>query len=128
MRVPAASCACNRKYIGQKHGFFPGYIREPPITRRSTWGNTRISANKKSSKISKVQRHNFMSEGTYLIPSALSTKVSSWRYCDSLRRPYSALAVGGSLRRLVTRWEYYEANFLGLVQLACILILMRNYL
>ena len=31
-------------------------------------------------------------------------------------------------RRLVTRWEYYEANFLGLVQLGCILILMRNYL
>jgi transposase len=33
-----------------------------------------------------------------------------------------------NFRRLVTRWEYYEANFLGLVQLACILILMRNYL
>jgi transposase len=30
--------------------------------------------------------------------------------------------------RLVTRWEYYEANFLGLLQLGCILILMRNYL
>jgi hypothetical protein len=28
MRVPAASCAeCNRKYIGQEHGFFPGHIR-----------------------------------------------------------------------------------------------------
>jgi transposase len=33
-----------------------------------------------------------------------------------------------NFRRLVTRWEYYEANFLGLVQLGCILILMRNYL
>jgi len=33
-----------------------------------------------------------------------------------------------NFRRLVTRWEYHEANFLGLVQLACILILMRNYL
>jgi transposase len=33
-----------------------------------------------------------------------------------------------NFRRLVTRWEFYEANFLGLVQLACILILMRNYL
>ena len=31
-----------------------------------------------------------------------------------------------NFRRLVTRWEYHEANFLGLVQLACILILMRN--
>jgi transposase len=33
-----------------------------------------------------------------------------------------------NFRRLVTRWEYYEANFLGLVQLGCILILLRNYL
>ncbi len=33
-----------------------------------------------------------------------------------------------NFRRLVTRWEYYEANFLGLVQLGCILILMRSYL
>lgn len=33
-----------------------------------------------------------------------------------------------NFRRLVTRWEYYEANFLGMIQLACILILMRNYL
>lgn len=33
-----------------------------------------------------------------------------------------------NFRRLVTRWEYYEANFLGLVQLGCALILMRNYL
>jgi hypothetical protein len=33
-----------------------------------------------------------------------------------------------NFRRLVTRWEYYEANFLGLLQLGCILILMRNYL
>jgi transposase len=33
-----------------------------------------------------------------------------------------------NFRRLVTRWEYYEANFLGLVQLGCILILMRKYL
>jgi transposase len=33
-----------------------------------------------------------------------------------------------NFRRLVTRWEFYEANFLGLVQLGCILILMRNYL
>jgi len=33
-----------------------------------------------------------------------------------------------NFRRLVTRWEFYEANFLGLVQLGCILILLRNYL
>jgi transposase len=33
-----------------------------------------------------------------------------------------------NFRRLVVRWEYHEANFLGLVQLGCILILMRNYL
>ena len=33
-----------------------------------------------------------------------------------------------NFRRLVIRWEYYEANFLGLVQLGCLLILMRNYL
>lgn len=33
-----------------------------------------------------------------------------------------------NFRRLVTRWEYHEANFLGLVQLGCVLILMRNYL
>ena len=29
-----------------------------------------------------------------------------------------------NFRRLVIRWEYHEANFLGLVQLGCVLILM----
>ncbi len=33
-----------------------------------------------------------------------------------------------NFRRLVIRWEYHQANFLALVQLGCILILMRNYL
>ena len=33
-----------------------------------------------------------------------------------------------NFRRLVTRWEYHEANFLGLVQLGCVLILVRSYL
>jgi len=27
---------------------------------------------------------------------------------------------------LVTRWEYKESNFLGMLQLACILILLRR--
>jgi transposase len=31
-----------------------------------------------------------------------------------------------NFRRLVTRWEYKESNFLGLLQLACILILLRR--
>jgi transposase len=33
-----------------------------------------------------------------------------------------------NFRRLVIRWEYHEANFLGMLQLGCLLILMRNYL
>jgi len=33
-----------------------------------------------------------------------------------------------NLRRLLIRWEYHQANFLALIQLGCILILMRNYL
>ena len=33
-----------------------------------------------------------------------------------------------NFRRLVIRWEYHEANFLGMLQLGCALILMRNYL
>ena len=33
-----------------------------------------------------------------------------------------------NFRRLVIRCEYHEANFLGMLQLACVLILMRNYL
>lgn len=32
-----------------------------------------------------------------------------------------------NFRRLATRWEYKETNFLGMLQLACILILMRRY-
>ena len=32
-----------------------------------------------------------------------------------------------NFRRLVTRWEYKDSNFLGFLQLACILILMRRY-
>jgi transposase len=31
-----------------------------------------------------------------------------------------------NFRRLVTRWEYHEANFLGMVQLGCLIILLRN--
>ncbi len=33
----------------------------------------------------------------------------------------------GNFRHLVTRWEYYAANFLGFVQLGCILILLKRY-
>ena len=29
-------------------------------------------------------------------------------------------------RRVVTRWEYHAANFLGMVQLACALVLLRH--
>jgi transposase len=29
-------------------------------------------------------------------------------------------------RRLVVRWEYFETNFLGMLQLACMLILLRH--
>ena len=31
-----------------------------------------------------------------------------------------------NFRRLVTRWEYKESNFLGMLYLACILILLRR--
>ena len=31
-----------------------------------------------------------------------------------------------NFRRLVTRWECHEANFLGMVQLGCLIILLRN--
>jgi len=30
-------------------------------------------------------------------------------------------------RRLLVRWEYYAANFLGFVQLACITMLLRQF-
>ncbi len=30
-----------------------------------------------------------------------------------------------NFRRLVTRWEYYEANFLAMLQLGCLKILLR---
>jgi transposase len=33
-----------------------------------------------------------------------------------------------NFRRVVLRWEYYLSNFLGMVQLACIIILLRRYL
>ena len=31
-----------------------------------------------------------------------------------------------NFRRLVSRWEYHEANFLGMLQLACLIILFRH--
>jgi len=31
-----------------------------------------------------------------------------------------------NFRRLVTRWEYHESNFLAMVQLGCLVILLRN--
>jgi len=33
-----------------------------------------------------------------------------------------------NFRRLVVRYEYHDQNFLGFVQLGCILILLRHYL
>lgn len=29
-------------------------------------------------------------------------------------------------RRVVTRWEYHATNFLAMIQLACVLILLRH--
>ena len=34
----------------------------------------------------------------------------------------------GNFRRLVVRYEYYLANFLGMIQLGCIVILLRRVL
>jgi len=31
-----------------------------------------------------------------------------------------------NFRRLVIRWEYHEANFLGMLQLGCLVILLRH--
>src|SRR5467141_264510 len=31
-----------------------------------------------------------------------------------------------NFRRLVSRWEYHEANFLGMLQLGCLIILLRH--
>jgi len=31
-----------------------------------------------------------------------------------------------NFRRLVTRWEYHETNFLAMVQLGCLVILLRH--
>jgi transposase len=33
-----------------------------------------------------------------------------------------------NFRRVVTRWEYRDDNFFGMVQLACVLILLKRYL
>ena len=33
-----------------------------------------------------------------------------------------------NFRRIAVRWEYHLLNFLGMVQLACILILMKSFL
>jgi hypothetical protein len=30
------------------------------------------------------------------------------------------------LRRIGSRWEYHEANFLGMLQLGCLVILLRH--
>jgi len=31
-----------------------------------------------------------------------------------------------NFRRLITRWEFYSANFLVMIQLGCLIILLRN--
>jgi len=36
------------------------------------------------------------------------------------------LAADGQ-RRILVRWEYYTQNFLGFVQLACLVILFRRF-
>jgi transposase len=47
------------------------------------------------------------------------------RYCRrwKLERLFAWLH---NFRRLVSRWEYHEANFLGMVQLGCLVILLRH--
>ena len=47
------------------------------------------------------------------------------RYCHrwKIERLFAWLH---NFRRLVTRWEYQEANFLGMLQLGCLLILVRH--
>jgi len=32
----------------------------------------------------------------------------------------------GNFRRLVTRWEYHSENYLGFIELGCILIMLRH--
>jgi transposase len=47
------------------------------------------------------------------------------RYCHrwKIERLFAWLH---NFRRLVTRWEYQEANFLGMLQLGCLPILVRH--
>jgi len=47
------------------------------------------------------------------------------RYCQRWRveRLFAWLH---NFRRLVTRWEYHEANFLGMLQFGCLVILLRH--
>ena len=47
------------------------------------------------------------------------------RYCHrwKIERLFAWLH---NFRRLVSRWEYHELNFLGMVQLGCLVILLRN--
>jgi len=32
----------------------------------------------------------------------------------------------GNFRRLVTRWEYHSDNYLGFIELGCIMIMLRH--
>src|ERR1700675_574968 len=47
------------------------------------------------------------------------------RYCHrwKIERLFAWLH---NFRRLVSRWEYHEANFLGMLQLGCLVILLRH--
>ncbi len=47
------------------------------------------------------------------------------RYCHrwKIERLFAWLH---NFRRLVTRWEFHEANFLAMLQLGCLIILLRQ--
>ena len=40
---------------------------------------------------------------------------------------YEDFAKPWSQRRILVRWEYYAQNFLGFVQLACLVVLFRRF-
>lgn len=60
---------------------------------RSTCGKTRISANKKSSKPSRVQRHDFILEETYPIRFPVSTKSGFFGSAASEQGIYRAYGI-----------------------------------
>ena len=60
----------------------------------------------------------------FKLPENPGSKLKAWARNDRAFEPQTAAVPE---RRILVRWEYHPENFLGFVQLACLVVLFRRF-